>query len=79
MNSYEGLAVYYGDIHNHCGISYGYGALEEALNNARERLDFCSVTGHANWPDMPNPTKNTRHIINFTKRALLASNRGGNR
>lgn len=45
--------VYYGDIHNHCGISYGHGPLEDALANARQQLDFCSVTGHAHWPDMP--------------------------
>lgn len=65
MSAYEGLSAFYGDIHNHCGISYGHGTLEDALNNARERLDFCSVTGHANWPDMPKPTKNTQPIIDF--------------
>ncbi|MBT3268573.1 DUF3604 domain-containing protein [Candidatus Poribacteria bacterium] len=48
------LSVYYGDIHNHCGISYGHGPLEDALANARQQLDFCSVTGHAHWPDMPD-------------------------
>ncbi len=44
--------VYWGDIHNHCAISYGFGSLENALKAAREQLDFCSVTGHAMWPDM---------------------------
>ena len=44
--------VFYGDIHNHCGISYGHGSLEEALNNAALQLDFVAVTGHAGWPDM---------------------------
>ncbi len=53
MNAYDGLHAYYGDLHNHCGISYGHGSLEDALLNAREQLDFCSVTGHALWPDMP--------------------------
>lgn len=48
------MKVYYGDIHNHCGISYAHGPLADALTNAREQLDFCSVTGHAHWPDMPN-------------------------
>lgn len=44
--------LYWGDLHCHCGISYGYGSLERALRLAREHLDFCSVTGHAFWPDM---------------------------
>lgn len=45
-------SVYVGDIHNHCGISYGHGSLEEALANAQAQLDFAAVTGHAGWPDM---------------------------
>jgi len=47
------LKAFYGDIHNHCGISYGHGPLADALANARMQLDFASVTGHALWPDMP--------------------------
>ena len=46
------MNVYYGDIHNHCGISYGHRNLETALENARLQLDFVSITGHALWPDM---------------------------
>lgn len=49
-------SVYYGDIHNHSGISYGHGKLEDALTNGRTQLDFCSVTGHYSWPDMGNRT-----------------------
>ncbi len=45
-------AVYYGDLHNHCDISYGHGSLEEAYRNARVQLDFASVTGHGAWPDI---------------------------
>jgi hypothetical protein len=45
---------YWGDLHNHCGISYGHGSLERALAVARQQLDFCAVTGHAFWPDMPD-------------------------
>jgi len=44
--------LYFGDIHNHCGISYGHGPLADALSNAALQLDFVSVTGHAAWPDM---------------------------
>jgi hypothetical protein len=42
----------FGDIHNHCGISYGHGTLQDAMENAALRLDFVSITGHAAWPDM---------------------------
>ena len=57
--------LYWGDIHNHCGISYGHGKLEDALRRAREQLDFCSVTGHAFWPDMPTDRSKYERIINF--------------
>ena len=65
MNVYDGYHLFYGDIHSHCGISYGHGPLADALANAREQLDFCSITGHAHWPDMPDPTPRTQHINDF--------------
>ncbi len=46
------LHAYVGDIHNHCGISYGYGSIENAVAFAANQLDFFSVTGHFAWPDM---------------------------
>jgi len=60
---YETLKPYFGDLHNHCGISYGHGSLTDALNNAAQRLDFCSVTGHAAWPDMPPETPRIKPIL----------------
>jgi len=63
MQAYEHLTLYYGDLDNHCGISYGHGTIDEAIHNARERLDFCSVTGHAYWPDMPGPNERTQGLI----------------
>ncbi len=51
--SFDGFVPYFGDIHNHCGISYGHGSLRDAYSNARLQLDFASVTGHAYWHDMP--------------------------
>lgn len=45
--------LYWGDLHGHCSISYGHGTVEQALMRAREQVDFCSITGHAFWPDMP--------------------------
>ena len=41
------MKLLFGDIHDHCGISYGYGSLENALKNALSHLDFVAVTGHA--------------------------------
>ena len=65
MRGYDGLIPCYGDLHNHCDISYGHGALETAFRNAREQLDFCSVTGHALWPDMPEPGPAVGYIVDF--------------
>lgn len=64
-DAYQDLRPLYGDIHNHCGISYGHGPLTDALANARERLDFVSVTGHAHWPDMPEPEPRIQPVIDF--------------
>jgi hypothetical protein len=55
----------FGDLHNHCGMSYGHGSLEDALRNARERLDFVSVTGHAFWPDMPSLNERNGELRRF--------------
>ncbi|AOF94033.1 hypothetical protein [Sinorhizobium sp. RAC02] len=60
-----GVRAYYGDIHNHCDISYGHGSLEQALRRARRQLDFVSVTGHAYWPDMPVDDPSVAHIVDF--------------
>lgn len=62
---YLSRTLLFGDLHNHCGISYGHGSLEDALANAREQLDFVSVTGHAHWPDMPEPEERIQYIIDF--------------
>lgn len=55
----------YGDLHNHCGVSYGHGRLEDALDNAALRLDFVSITGHAAWPDMDIKNPDIAHIVDF--------------
>lgn len=59
------MNIYFGDIHNHCNISYGFGNLDNALNEAREHLDFCAVTGHAHWPDIFKRNEDTGFIIDF--------------
>jgi len=66
------MKLFWGDIHNHCSISYGKGTLQRALANARQQLDFCSVTGHAFWPDMPMDLQHYddivhMHFAGFTK------------
>ncbi len=70
------MKIYWGDIHNHCGITYGYGSLENALNAARRQLDFCSVTGHAMWPDMLTGQKGFEFVEKFHKEGFqkLADN-----
>ena len=70
--AYSGLKPFYGDIHNHCGISYGHGSIEDAFKNARLQLDFASVTGHAYWNDMPPENSETKcfrdyHLNGFEK------------
>jgi hypothetical protein len=73
--AYAGLSPWFGDIHNHCDISYGHGSIEDAFANARLQLDFASVTGHAYWPDMPRDEPRLRHVVAYHERgfASLAS------
>ena len=61
------MQIYFGDIHNHCGITYGYGSLENALNAAKTQLDFCCVTGHAMWPDIPKETPELSYLVTYHK------------
>ncbi|MGL1890054.1 MAG: DUF3604 domain-containing protein [Spirochaetaceae bacterium] len=57
--------IYFGDIHNHCNISYGHGPLKEALDNAKLQLDIVSVTGHSFWPDIPEPIGRMKPIVDY--------------
>lgn len=68
--------LFWGDLHCHCSISYGHGTVEQALLRARQQLDFCSVTGHAFWPDMPTDRARYAEIIDYHTRgfATLAGN-----
>lgn len=70
LAGYDGLAMYVGDIHNHCGISYGHGTIEEAYANARLQLDFASVTGHAWWPDMPRDDPFLPELVAYHERGF---------
>ncbi len=57
------MKTYWGDIHNHCAVSYGHGTPQRVLNNARQHLDFVSITGHAFWPDMPTDIRRHNKTI----------------
>src|SRR6516225_9003320 len=57
--------LYWGDLHSHCSISYGHGSVVQALARARQQLDFCSITGHAFWPDMPADRARYGAIIDY--------------
>ena len=46
MDAQEMQNIYWGDIHNHCNISYGFGSQTNALKRAADHLDFCAVTGY---------------------------------
>ncbi len=51
-------------------------ACEDALLNAREQLDFCSVTGHALWPDMPPRDDAIGYIVDFHREGFARLRRG---
>ncbi|HUG70125.1 MAG TPA: hypothetical protein VMM76_20415 [Pirellulaceae bacterium] len=57
--------LFWGDLHSHCSISYGEGTVEQALTRAKAQLDFCSITGHAFWPDMPTDRERYGKIIDY--------------
>jgi hypothetical protein len=61
----KNLNIYFGDIHNHCGASYGQGPVEAAIKNAKMQLDFVSITGHALWPDMPREQHGMERRIKY--------------
>ncbi|MCS7464148.1 DUF3604 domain-containing protein [Paenibacillus doosanensis] len=61
------MPLYWGDLHNHCGISYGFGGLENALRAARGQLDFVAIIGHASWYDMPARTEGLEYLVDFHK------------
>ena len=70
------LSALLGDLHSHCSISYGEGTVAQALARARRQLDFCSITGHAFWPDMPVDRLRYGEIIDYHQAgfARLAKN-----
>jgi hypothetical protein len=68
-NEHQYLQVY-GDLHNHRNISYGHGNLQDALANAALRLNFVSISGHADWPDMDADDPRIAHIVDFHQKGF---------
>lgn len=78
MPSLKDLKVYWGDVHNHCNVTYGHGDLSDALAAAREQLDFVSVTPHALWPDIPGENDpRLDWVIGYHTEAFRRLRRGG--
>lgn len=74
--AFDQLQVYYGDIHNHCDLSYGQGSLSDALTNARRQLDFASVTVHAAWPDIPTDNPDLDYLIDYHREGFVKAVNG---
>ena len=64
---FDNLRLYFGDLHNHCGASYGNGSLADAITNAQLQLDFVSITLHAAWPDIPEEQEELSYLVNYHK------------
>jgi hypothetical protein len=59
-------------------VTYGHGDLVDALAAAREQLDFCSVTPHAMWPDIPHyDDPGMQWVINYHLDAFRRLREGG--
>lgn len=70
------LDLFFGDLHNHCGVSYGHGTLTEALHNARLQLDFASVTVHAAWPDLPSGDAELDYLVDYHRTGFARAQTG---
>jgi hypothetical protein len=62
---YEAFTARYGDLHNHCDLSYGRGTPQDALANARLQLDFVSLTVHGAWPDVPTDDPDLGYLVDY--------------
>lgn len=72
------MPKYIGDLHNHCNVTYGHGDLDDAVDAARAQLDFCSITPHAMWPDIPGKNDpRLRWVIDYHVQAFVRLRQGG--
>lgn len=76
--SLRDMKVFWGDVHNHCNVTYGHGDLKDALDAAGQQLDFVSVTPHALWPDIPGENDpRLGWVIGYHTEAFRRLRRGG--
>lgn len=74
----KNLKVFWGDVHNHCNLTYGHGDLDDAVEAAREQLDFVSITPHALWPDIPGKgDPRLEWVIEYHESAFRRLRQGG--
>ena len=78
MPSASNLKYFWGDLHNHCNITYGHGDMRSAFEAAKEQLDFVSVTPHAMWPDIPGADDpRLKWVIDYHTGAFKRLREGG--
>ncbi|RNC66415.1 Tat pathway signal sequence [Proteiniphilum sp. X52] len=74
----HGLKLYWGDIHNHCNLTYGHGDMRDAFEAAKQQLDFVSITPHAMWGDIPGrDDPRLQWVIDYHTKAFDALREGG--
>ena len=74
---YEAFTARYGDLHNHCDLSYGRGTPQDALANARLQLDFVRLTVHGAWPDVPTADPDLGYLFDDHRSGFEPARAGG--
>ena len=78
MPSASKFKMYWGDLHNHCNLTYGHGDMRDAFEAAKTQLDFVSVTPHAMWPDIPGENDpRLKWVIDYHTGAFKRLRQGG--
>ncbi len=78
MPSPSNYKTFWGDLHNHCNITYGHGDMRDAFEAAKQQLDFVSVTPHAMWPDIPGKNNpRLEWVIDYHTEAFKRLRAGG--
>ncbi len=78
MPSPSNYKTFWGDLHNHCNITYGHGDMRDAFEAAKQQLDFVSVTPHAMWPDIPGKNDpRLEWVIDYHTEAFKRLRAGG--
>jgi hypothetical protein len=72
---FKTLNAYFGDLHNHCGVGYGHGTLDDAFANARLQLDFVCMTAHAHWGDLPEKEPRLADVVAYHRQGFAETAR----